>query len=104
MHEQGGGVGHGRHTEQAPIAKPGAGINSAQWYIGEIMGEANQQLAIPPLVTAEALDRSLAVNGELGVQALEKFFSRVVVRESDDCLPLRARTSQVDFAGAPLSS
>ncbi|MFD5518696.1 hypothetical protein [Streptomyces sp. NPDC127066] len=38
---------------------------SAQWYVGEIMGEADKQLGIPAQVTGEALRRSATTNREL---------------------------------------
>ncbi|MEW2574540.1 hypothetical protein [Streptomyces sp. NPDC047070] len=57
---------------------------SAQWYVGEIMGEADQQLGIPAQVTAEALRRSATTNGELGQQAATQFFSRIDPDKTQD--------------------
>jgi hypothetical protein len=57
---------------------------SAQWYIGEIMGEADKQLGIPAQVTGEALRRSATTNGNLDGQAAREFFSRVVPQETEN--------------------
>jgi hypothetical protein len=57
---------------------------AAQWYIGEIMGEANKQLDIPAQVTGEALRRSATTNGDLDQQAAKEFFSRVVPRQTEN--------------------
>jgi predicted DNA-binding transcriptional regulator AlpA len=57
---------------------------SAQWYLGEIMSEADKQLGIPAQVTGEALRRSATTNGELDGQAAREFFSRLVPREPED--------------------
>ncbi|MFD7702125.1 hypothetical protein [Streptomyces caelestis] len=57
---------------------------SAQWYIGEIMGEADKQLGIPAQVTGEALRRSATTNGNLDGQAAKEFFSRVVPQETEN--------------------
>ncbi|MGW3425039.1 helix-turn-helix transcriptional regulator [Streptomyces phaeochromogenes] len=57
---------------------------SAQWYIGEIMGEADNQLGIPAQVTVEALRRSATTNGELGQQAATEFFSRIDPDKTQD--------------------
>jgi hypothetical protein len=57
---------------------------SAQWYLGEIMGEADKQLGIPAQATGEALRRSATTNGELDGQAAKEFFSRLVQRELED--------------------
>ena len=56
---------------------------SAQWYIGEIMGEAHRQLAIPAQISGEALRRSATLNGKLEEQAAKEFFSRVVPRDPE---------------------
>ncbi|MFI0968412.1 hypothetical protein ACH4S8_44855 [Streptomyces sp. NPDC021080] len=56
---------------------------SAQWYVGEIMGEADKQLGIPAQVTGEALRRSATTNGELDEQTAKEFFSRAVPREPE---------------------
>ncbi|MFJ8719505.1 helix-turn-helix transcriptional regulator [Streptomyces violaceus] len=57
---------------------------SAQWYLGEIMSEADKQLGIPAQVTGEALRRSATTNGELDGQTAKEFFSRLVPREPED--------------------
>ncbi|MGQ4517349.1 helix-turn-helix transcriptional regulator [Streptomyces sp. DW26H14] len=54
---------------------------SAQWYVGEIMGEADRQLGIPGDVTGEALQRSAITNGNLDAQAAKEFFSRVIPQQ-----------------------
>ncbi|MFI9835242.1 hypothetical protein ACIHIX_47150 [Streptomyces sp. NPDC051913] len=51
---------------------------SAQWYIGVIMGEADEHLDIPAQVTVEALQRSAITNGELDGKVAQEFFSRLV--------------------------
>ncbi|MGV9248904.1 hypothetical protein [Streptomyces sp. NPDC003710] len=56
---------------------------SAQWYLGEIMSEADRQLGIPAQVSGEALRRSVTTDGELGAQASKEFFSRLVPREPE---------------------
>ncbi|MFR9793775.1 hypothetical protein ACL07V_36700 [Streptomyces sp. MB22_4] len=55
---------------------------SAQWYLGEVMSEADKQLGIPAQVSGEALRRSAITNGDLDTQAAKEFFSRLVPRES----------------------
>ncbi|MFD8901300.1 hypothetical protein [Streptomyces ardesiacus] len=57
---------------------------SAQWYLGEIMSEADRQLGIPAQVSGEALRRSAITNGELDAQAAKEFFSRLVPREPEN--------------------
>ncbi|GAA3185721.1 hypothetical protein GCM10010451_38740 [Streptomyces virens] len=56
---------------------------SAQWYVGEIMGEADKYLDIPAQVTGEALRRSAITNGNLDAKTVEEFFSPC-------CRPVRA--------------
>ncbi|MFF3334102.1 hypothetical protein ACFYWX_31885 [Streptomyces sp. NPDC002888] len=47
-------------------------------------GKFKAQFGIPAQLTGEVLQRSVSRNGELDAQALEEFFSRVVLREPAD--------------------
>ncbi|GAA2338643.1 hypothetical protein GCM10010431_72560 [Streptomyces kunmingensis] len=66
------------------VSAPRSGkASTAQWHVGEIMGEAHMQLDVPAALVGEALRRSAITNGGLASEAAEEFFARVAPREPE---------------------
>lgn len=58
--------------------------DSAQWYIGEIMHEANRKWGVPAKDTLRTLRQALALDGELSEEARAAYFTLLTRHEDTD--------------------